>query len=119
MKNVLSLIVTVVSFLSSLAAGQFFGFSLPLSCGIAALFAVATGVIFRFAIGRFPGGGINPRHATMLSLLLAIYMALDGVWMAFFSTSEWSAPLGAAAFFVALLNCCIAIAYRMNGGAAG
>jgi hypothetical protein len=59
---------------------------------------------------------MKPRHAMILSACLAVYMAIDGIWMAFFSDSRWSAPLAAAAFLIAVLNCGLAIAYKMLGG---
>ncbi len=55
----------------------------------------------------------------VISISLAIFMTIFAAWMTFCSTSPYSAPIAAAALFVALLNCCIAIAYRMSGGPSG
>jgi hypothetical protein len=52
----------------------------------------------------------------IIPISLAIFMTILAAWMTFSSTSRYAAPIAAAALFVALLNCCIAIAYRMKGG---
>jgi hypothetical protein len=116
MTHFLALVAAVVAFLSSLAAGQFFGLGLLIATAIGAIFGLTTGLVVRFTVRGGPRSQWKPGRGVILSACLAVYMALFGMWTALYSTSRWATLLAAAAFFVAALNCWMAIAYKILSG---